>query len=80
MLTINVGTAYGALGSDASVLVAALDAMSCEKFDKKEGKKEDELSENVDVRGTDPVKSTVMTPRASNAIPSDREKYTSKAV
>lgn len=63
MLAINVGTTYGALGSDASALVAVLD-----------------VSENVDVRGTDPVKRTVMTPSASNAMPSDLEKYTSKDV
>lgn len=80
MLAINVGTTYGALGSDASALVAVLDAMGCKKVDKKEGHEEDKLSENVDVRGTDPVKRTVMTPSASNAMPSDLEKYTSKAI
>jgi hypothetical protein len=39
----------------------------------------DEPSEIDEVKGTEPVRRTVMTPRVNNAMPRDLEKYSSRA-
>jgi hypothetical protein len=40
----------------------------------------DELSENDDVRGTEPVSKTIIIPNVNNVSPREREKYSSRTV
>jgi hypothetical protein len=77
VLIVRVGTAYGAVGSDASVVTPAFVANSVVSWDLVFGLKGDILSEIDDVKGTEPVRRTIIIPNAKRAIPKDREKYSS---
>lgn len=79
---VRVGTAYGAFGSDASIVTRALVANKVSKLINIDitQKLGSILSDIEDVKGTDPVNRTTSRPKVRSAIPSDLEKYSSRTM
>ena len=74
---VSVGTAYGAFGSDMSVLtpLAKDDHQAVVRL----LLGENELSANVEVRGTEPVRRTVRTAIVKSANARERQRYVSRS-
>ena len=76
-VTVSVGTAYGAFGSDASVLTPL--AICNHQAVLRLILGENELSANVEVRGTEPVRRTVRTAIVKSANARERQRYVSRS-